>query len=66
MSLYSPDAENQLKQMGCEGFMTKMEIHSKRSSGTETLVKVEHPDLPASMFQVSPGYAETKDGIGQQ
>lgn len=65
MALYSADVANQLKQMGCEGFMTKMEIHSKRSSTTEVLVKVEHRDVPASMFQIPSGYKETKDGIGQ-
>jgi len=65
MALYSADVANQLKQMGCEGFITKMEIHSKRSSTTEMLVKAEHRDLPASMFQVPSGYKETKDGIGE-
>ena len=64
MSLYSPDVANQLKQMGCEGFMTKLEIHSKHSSTTEILIKAEHRDLPASMFQIPAGYKETKDGIG--
>lgn len=64
MTLYSPDISNQLDQMGCKGFMTKMEIHSKRSSVTEVLVKAEHRDFPASMFEVPAGYKETKDGIG--
>ena len=61
ISLYSADVANQLKQMGCEGFMTKMEIHSKRSSTTEILVKAEHLDLPASMFQIPSGYTEVKN-----
>ena len=65
MTLYTPETENQLKQMGCEGFMTKLEIHSKRSSVTEVLTKVEHRDLPAALFQIPAGYKETKDGIGQ-
>ncbi|HEY2720549.1 MAG TPA: DUF4412 domain-containing protein [Chitinophagaceae bacterium] len=65
ISLYSPDIADQLKQMGCEGFMTKLEIHSRNASITEVLVKVEHRDLPASMFQIPAGYKETKDGIGE-
>jgi hypothetical protein len=65
MAMYSADIANQLKQMGCEGFMTKMEIHGKRSSMTEVLVKAEHRDLPASMFQIPAGYKETKNGIGE-
>ncbi|HVZ96200.1 MAG TPA: DUF4412 domain-containing protein [Chitinophagaceae bacterium] len=60
-AMYSTDVVNQLKQMGCVGFMTKIEIHSKRSSTTEVLVKVEHRDLSASMFQVPAGYTETKE-----
>jgi hypothetical protein len=59
--IFTPDAVSQLKQMGCEGFMTKMEIHSKRSSTKEELVKVEHRDLPANMFQVPEGYTESKE-----
>lgn len=61
MALYSADVANQLKQMGCEGFMTKLEIHSKNSSTIEVLVKAEHRDLPANMFQVPAGYKEDKD-----
>ncbi len=60
MAMYSADVANQLKQMGCEGFMTKMEMHSKRSSTTEILVKAESRDLPASMFQIPAGYTEVK------
>ncbi len=63
MAMYSADVANQLKQMGCEGFMTKMEIHSKRSSTTEILVKAESRDLPASMFQIPAGYTEVKSGM---
>lgn len=61
MSMYSPDIAAQLKQMGCEGFMTKMEIHSKNSSTTEVLIKAEHRDLPAGMFQIPAGYKEDKN-----
>ena len=63
--LYSPDVAAQLKQMGCEGFMTKLELHSKHTSVTETLVKVEHRDLPSNIFQIPAGYKETKNGIGE-
>lgn len=60
---YSQQAAEQLKQMGCVGFMTKMEIHSKNSSVTEVLVKAEHRNLPASMFQIPAGYKEDKSGM---
>ena len=63
MALYSAEVANQLKQMGCEGFLTKMEIHSKRSSTIEILVKAETRDLPASMFQIPAGYTEVKSGM---
>ncbi|HMG67987.1 MAG TPA: DUF4412 domain-containing protein [Chitinophagaceae bacterium] len=63
MALYSADISNQLKQMGCEGFMTKMEIHSKSSSTTEVLIKVAHRDLQAGMFQIPAGYKEDKSGL---
>lgn len=58
--LFTPGVVSQLKQMGCEGFMTKMEIHSKHSSVVETLVKVEPRDLPASLFEIPAGYSEDK------
>ena len=61
MAMYSADVANQLKQMGCEGFMTKMEIHTKGSSTTEILVKAESRDLPASLFQIPAGYTEVKN-----
>jgi hypothetical protein len=61
--LFAPDVVSQLKQMGCEGFMTKLKIHSKKSSTAEELVKVEHCDLPASMFQIPQGYKEIKDEL---
>ncbi len=62
-AMYPPSVSAQLKQMGCDGFMTKMEIRSKNSSTTEELVKVEHRDLSAGMFQVPPGYTETKESL---
>lgn len=63
MAMYSSDVANQLEQMGCKGFTTKLEIHSKNASVTEMLTKVEHRDLPASMFQVPAGYKEDKNGM---
>ena len=62
-TMYPADVAAQLKQMGCDGFMTKMEIHSKGSSTVEELVKVEHQDLPASMFEISADYKEDKNGM---
>jgi hypothetical protein len=59
--MFSTDVVSRLKQMGCEGFMTKMEIHSRNSSTKEELVKVEHTDVPASKFQVPAGYTESKE-----
>lgn len=61
--LFSPDVVSQLKQMGCEGFMTKMEIHSEKSTVVEELVKVEHRSFPASMFEIPAGYKEDKSGM---
>lgn len=63
MALFSADVANQLKQMGCVGFMTKMEIHSKNSSVTEVLVKAEHRNLADNLFQIPAGYKEDKSGM---
>ncbi len=62
-AMYPVEVAGQLKQMGCDGFMTKMEIHSKNSSTTEELVKVDHQNLPAGMFQIPAGYTEDKEGM---
>lgn len=59
-AMYPPAVTGQLKQLGCDGFMTKLEMHSKGTSMTEELIKVEHRDLPASMFTIPAGYTETK------
>ena len=49
--------------MGCEGFMVKMEIKNKNASTVMQLTKVGHKDLPASMFEIPPGYTEDKSGM---
>ncbi len=58
---YSPEATAQLKQMGCDGFTVKMEMGSKDVSMVMQLSKVEHRDLPASMFEIPGGYKEMKE-----
>ena len=62
-TMYSQDAVNQLKQMGCEGFMVRMTIGSKNSNVKEELTKVEPRDLSANLFQIPAGYKEDKNGI---
>jgi hypothetical protein len=61
--MYSRDIVGQLKQMGCDGFMMKMQMHDKRFKMTDELVKAEPRDLPASLFQVPAGYKEVKEGF---
>ncbi|MGH2563539.1 MAG: DUF4412 domain-containing protein, partial [Ginsengibacter sp.] len=60
-AMYSPETTAQLKQMGCDGFMVKMQMGSKDVSMVMQLTKAEHRDLPASMFKVPAGYTEVKD-----
>jgi hypothetical protein len=60
--MYTPETEAQLKAMGCEGFMTKMEMRNKNVSMTMQLTKAEHRSLSADMFQVPAGYTEDKNG----
>jgi hypothetical protein len=60
-TMYSPDATAQLKQMGCDGFTVKMQMGSKDVSMVMQLTKVEHRDLPASMFEIPAGYTEVKE-----
>lgn len=60
-TMYSPEATAQLKQMGCDGFTVKMQIESKDALTVMQLTKVEHKDLPASMFEIPAGYKEVKD-----
>ncbi len=61
--LYSKEVTDQLKQMGCDGFVVKMEMGSKNVSMVVQLTKVEHRDLPAAMFQIPAGYTEDKTGM---
>ncbi|MEP6713061.1 MAG: DUF4412 domain-containing protein [Ferruginibacter sp.] len=60
-TMYSPEATAQLKQMGCDGFTVKMEMGSKDVSMVMQLTKVEHRDLPASMFEIPSGYKGIKE-----
>jgi Domain of unknown function (DUF4412) len=62
-TMYSTETVNQLKQIGCEGFMVKMTIGTKNSSTKEELTKVEHRDFSVSMFQIPAGYKEDKEGL---
>ncbi|HVM86925.1 MAG TPA: DUF4412 domain-containing protein [Puia sp.] len=61
--MYSNEVVDQLKKMGCDGFMVKMEIRSKRSKTEEELVRAEHKSFPASMFEIPAGYKEDKNGL---
>ncbi|MEP6682170.1 MAG: DUF4412 domain-containing protein [Parafilimonas sp.] len=61
--MYTPETEAQLKAMGCEGFMTKMEMKNKNVSMTMQLTKSEHRNLSADMFQIPEGYTEDKNGL---
>ena len=57
--LFNADVANQLKQMGCEGFMVKFAMHSKDVASTTQITKVTHQDFPAGMFEVPQGYKQT-------
>ena len=59
--MYSTVIAGQLKQMGCDGFMMKLQMRSKDYTMTDELVKVEHRDLSSSLFQVPAGYKEEKE-----
>ncbi|MGI8952463.1 MAG: DUF4412 domain-containing protein [Chitinophagaceae bacterium] len=59
--MYSPATAAQLKQMGCDGFMVKMAMKDTNTSMTMQLTKVEHKDIPASMFELPAGYKESKE-----
>ncbi len=61
--LYSADVDNQLKKMGCTGFIVKMVLHNNRSTMNQELTKVEHRDFAKSLFEIPPGYKEDKDNI---
>jgi hypothetical protein len=59
--MMTPAAADQLKQMGCSGFMVKMQTGSKDSNVAMGLTKVQKGDFPKSMFEVPAGYKEIKD-----
>ena len=60
-SMYSPEVTEQLRQLGCNGFMVKVQMASKDVSMVMQLTKVERRDFPAGMFQIPAGYTEDKD-----
>jgi hypothetical protein len=59
-SLMSPEATDQLKQMGCAGFMVKIHSGSPSSGMNMELTKVQKGDFPKSMFEVPIDYKEDK------
>jgi Domain of unknown function (DUF4412) len=59
-SLMTPAAAAQLKQMGCIGFMVKMQSGSKNSAMHMELTKIQKGDFPKSMFEIPAGYKEEK------
>ena len=61
--MYSPQTEDQLKQMRCEGFMVKMEKKSKDANMIMQLTKVNHTTFPENMFEIPAGYTEDKNGM---
>ena len=61
--MYSKEVTDQLKQMGCEGFMIKLTMNGKDVSMVLQLTKVEHRNLPSDIFQIPAGYKEDKNGM---
>jgi hypothetical protein len=61
--IYAKNVPAQLKQMGCDGFLVKMQDRSKDVALTLELTKAEHRDLPKSLFAIPAGYKEDKDGL---
>jgi Domain of unknown function (DUF4412) len=53
-------ATDQMKNAGCEGMMVKMESKSSSGLSATNLVKAEHRNLPASLFEIPMGYQEEK------
>lgn len=60
--MYAKDVPAQLKQMGCEGFLVKMQIRNKDLFTVMELTKAEKRDLPKSLFAIPAGYKEDKNG----
>jgi hypothetical protein len=59
---YAKDVPAQLKQMGCDGFLVKMQIRSKGLFTVMELIKAEKRDLSKSLFAIPAGYKEDKNG----
>ncbi|HEY5408087.1 MAG TPA: DUF4412 domain-containing protein [Ginsengibacter sp.] len=62
-TMYSPETAAQLKQMGCDGFMVKMQMGNKNTAVIMQLTKVERKDFPSGMFEIPAGYKENKSGM---
>ena len=60
--MYAKDVPAQLKQMGCDGFLVKMQDRSKDVASVFELTKVEKRDLPGNLFAIPSGYKEDKTG----
>ena len=60
--IYAKDVPAQLKQMGCDGFLVKMQIRNKDMLTVMELTKAEKRDLPKSLFAIPAGYKEDKNG----
>lgn len=60
--LFNTSVTGQLRQMGCEGFMVKFAMHSKKVSSVSQMTKVSRADFPSSLFEVPAGYKQT-DGM---
>jgi hypothetical protein len=54
---------DKLKQMGCEGFMVKLQMKTKNTLMATELTKVENITIPAGMFEIPGGYKEDKSGM---
>ncbi len=60
--LFAKEVPAQLKQMGCDGFLVRMDMHGKDVTSKTELTKVERKDLPGSLFSTPAGYKEDKNG----
>jgi predicted small secreted protein len=61
--MYEPAVAGKLKQMGCEGFMVKLQMKTKNTAMTTELTRVENRTIPAGMFETPAGYKEDKSGM---
>lgn len=61
--MYEPEVADKLKQMGCEGFMVKLQMKTKNTLMTTELTRVEDRTIPAGMFEIPVGYKEDKSGM---